>query len=181
MLAVWRITPLILLKLNVVEESSLYLTADEGMSAGNTCARSTRKKDQLVGNLALEATQGSKEASPEGSADGKAISPEQLRFTTTISKAMSKELGSSSAGRDPTQARHSVYRGSRKSSIDGRILVMRRYLQRTQAKATADNKACSIIDHLKDEAQNHITNMLSPSVVRLKKSSNFGKSVRHWK
>ena len=45
---------------------------------------------------------------------------------------MSKELVLLLAGRDPSQARPSVYRGSTGGSIDGWILVMRRYLQHTQ-------------------------------------------------
>ena len=67
---------------------------------------------------------------------------------------MSKELAPSLSGRDPTQARLSVYRGSKEGSIDGWILVMRRYLQRTQAKATPDDSARSIIGHLEGKARN---------------------------
>ena len=71
---------------------------------------------------------------------------------------MSKELAPLLAGRDSTQARPSVYRGPKEGSIDGWILVMRRYLQRTQAKATLDDKAWSIIGHLEGEARNYIIN-----------------------
>ena len=71
---------------------------------------------------------------------------------------MSEELAPLLAGRDPTQARPSVYRGSKEGSIDGWILVMRRYLQRTQAKATPDDRAWSIIGHLEGEARNYIIN-----------------------
>ena len=85
------------------------------------------------------------------------ISPEQLRFTTAISKAMSKELAPLLAGRGHTQARPSVYRGSKEGSIDVWILVMRRYLQRTQAKATSDNRVWGI-SHLEGEARNCIIN-----------------------
>ena len=84
----------------------------------------------------MHATRGSRDDSPAPSEGKEVISPEQLRFTVAISKAMSKELAPLLAGRDPTQARPSVYRGSKEGSIDGWILVMRRYLQRTQAKAT---------------------------------------------
>ena len=86
------------------------------------------------------------------------ISPEQLRFTAAISKAMSKELAPLLADRDPTQARPSVYRGSKEDSIDRWILVTRRYLRRTQAKATPDDRAWSIIGHLEGEARNYIIN-----------------------
>ena len=71
---------------------------------------------------------------------------------------MSKELAPLLAGRDPRQARPSVYRGSREGSINGWVLVMRRYRQRTQAKATPDDKAWSIISHLEGEARNYIIN-----------------------
>ena len=71
---------------------------------------------------------------------------------------MSKELAPQRAGRDPTQARPSGYRGSKEGSIDGWILVMRRYLQRTHAKATPDERAWSIVGHLEGEAGNYIIN-----------------------
>ena len=71
---------------------------------------------------------------------------------------MSKELAVLLAGRDPIQARLSVYRGSKEGSIDGWILVMRRYLLRTQAKAIPDDRAWSIISHLEGEAPIYIIN-----------------------
>ena len=104
--------------------------------------------------LSMQATRGSRNDSPAPSEGEEVISIEQLRFTATISKAMSKELTPLLAGRDPTQARPSVYRGSKEGSIDGWILVMRRYLQRTQAKATPDDRVWSIIGHLEGEARN---------------------------
>ena len=71
---------------------SLYLTASEGVLAGNPCACSTRKEDQLVEDLSIQATKGSGENSLTASEEGEVISPEPLRFTAAISKAMSKEL-----------------------------------------------------------------------------------------
>ena len=71
---------------------------------------------------------------------------------------MSKELAPLLAGRKPSQPRPSVYRRSKKGSIDGWILVMRRYLQRTQTKATPDDKAWVIISHVEGEARNYIIN-----------------------
>ena len=53
---------------------------------------------------------------------------------------MSKELAPLLAGRDQMQAKPIVYRGSKEGSIDGWILVMRPYLQRTQAKAIPDDE-----------------------------------------
>ena len=138
--------------------TSMFLTASEVVPTGDPCASSTRKKDDANGELSIQATRGSRDNSPAPSEEGEAISRGQLQFTAAISKAMSKELAPLLAGRDPSQARPSVYRGSKEGSIDGWILVMRRYLQRTQAKATADDKAWGIIGHLEGEARNYITN-----------------------
>ena len=88
----------------------------------------------------MQATKGSRDSSPAASEESEVISPEQLRFTAAISKAISKELAQLLSGRDPSQARPSVYRGSKEGSIHGWILRMRRYLQRTQTKASPDDK-----------------------------------------
>ena len=141
-----------------VGTTSMVLTASEGMPTSNPCASSTRKKDALNGNLSTQATKGSQGNSSARSEEGEMISLEQLRFTAAMSKAMSKELAPLLAGRDPSQARPSVYRGSKESSIDGWVLVMHRYLQRTQAKATPDDNAWSIIGHLEGEDRNYIIN-----------------------
>ena len=141
--------------------SSMFLTASEGILTGNPRASSTRKKDNVNGEYSMQATRGSPDNSPAPSEGEEVISPEQLGFTAAISKAMSKELAPLLAGRDPTQAsvyRLSVYRGSKEGSIDGWILVMRRYLQRTQAKATPNDKTWSIIGHLEGEVRNYIIN-----------------------
>ena len=138
--------------------TSMFLTASEGIPNGDPCASSTRKKDDANGELSMQATRDSRYNSPAPSEEGEVISREQLRFTAAISKAMSKELAPLLARRDPFQARPSVYRGSKEGSIDSGILVMRRYLQRTQAKATPDDKAWSIIGYLEGEARNYIIN-----------------------
>ena len=106
----------------------------------------------------MQGTRGSRHDSPVPSEEGEVISLEQLRFTAAKSKAMSKELAPFLAVRDPTHARPSVYRGSKEGSNDCWILVMRRYLQRTQAKATPDDRAWSIIGHLEGEARNYLIN-----------------------
>ena len=97
---------------------SLYwtadLSADHGLPSGTPCASSTRKKDEIA-DLSIQVTLGSHDRTREGEAkveEGEAISPEQLRFTAAISKAMSKELAPLLAGRDLAQARPNVYRGS---------------------------------------------------------------------
>ena len=105
--------------------NSLFLTASEGMLTGKPCASSTRQKDHANGELSVQATRGSQDNSPAPSEGEEVISPEQLRFTAAISKAMSKKLAPLLAGRDQTQAKPSVYRGSKEGSIDGWILVMR--------------------------------------------------------
>ena len=143
---------------------SLYLTADlsadHGLPSGTPCASSTRKKDEIA-DLSIQATLGSHDRTREGEAkveEGEAISPEQLRFTAAISKAMSKELAPLLAGRDLAQARPNVYRGSKDGSIDGWILIMQRYLKRTQTKVSAEDQAWSIIGHLEGEARNYVIN-----------------------
>ena len=147
--------------------SSSYLPADNGIPTGNLCASNTRKKEKETNDLVdlyIQATQGSDDVTrdPEPKDETDVISPEQLRFTAAISKAMSKELAPLLAGRDLAQARPSVYRGSKDGSIDGWILVMRRYLKRSQSKASLDNQAWSIIGHLEGEARNYIIDKAEP-------------------
>ena len=72
----------------LIEASSLHVTADDGLPSGNPCGSSMCRKNQLVGDLSVQATKGSMEASPTGSKNGYDISPEQLRLTTAISKGM---------------------------------------------------------------------------------------------
>ena len=108
--------------------SSLYLTADNGMPSGNPFASSTHKKEETM-DLSVQATHGSDDVTRdvEPKEETEVISPEQLRFTAAISKAMSpKELAPLLAGRHLAQTRLSVYRGSKYGSIEGWILVMRR-------------------------------------------------------
>ena len=126
------------------------------MLAGNPCTSSTRKQDQLVGHLWIQVTTGNWDSSPAASEEVDVISPEQLQITVAISKALSKELAPLLVGRDPSQARTSVSRGSKEGSIDSRILAMRRYVQRTPAKATPDDKTWSIIGHLEGDDRNYI-------------------------
>ena len=143
---------------------SLYLTADltvnEGMPSGTPCASSTRKKEETM-DLSVQATHGSDDGTDEvepKEGEAEAISPEQLKFTAAISKAMSKELAPLLAGRDLAQTRPNVYRGSKDGSINGWILVMQRYLKRIQTKVSAEDRAWSIISHLEGEARNYIIN-----------------------
>ena len=93
---------------------SLFLTASEGMLTGKPCASSTRQKDNTNGELSVQATRGSQDISPAPSEGEEVISPEQLRFTAAISKAMSKELAPLLAGRDQTQAKPASIEDPRK-------------------------------------------------------------------
>ena len=144
--------------ITVSAPGSLYLTADDGMPSGTPCASSTRKKEETA-DLSVQAIHGSeggaREAEPRDEEAG-IISPEQLRFTAAISKAMSKELAPLLAGKDLAQTRSNVYRGSKDGSIDGWILIMQRYLKRTQTKVSGEDRAWSIIGHLEGEARNYI-------------------------
>ena len=146
--------------ITVSAPDSLYLTADVGMPSGTPCASSTRKKEETA-DLSVQATHGSeggaREVEPRDEEAG-IISPEQLRFTAAISKAMSKERAPLLAGRDLAQTRPNVYRGSKDGSIDGWIIIMQRYLKRTQTKVSAEDRAWSIIGHLEGEARNYIIN-----------------------
>ena len=138
--------------------SALYLSADNGVPSGNPYASSTRKKEQETIDLSVQATQGSDDATRnlEPKEEVEVISPEQLRFTAVISKAMSKELAPWLAVSELAQTKPSVYRGLKDGSIDAWIIVMRRYLKRTQSEATLDDQAWSIIGHLEGEARNYI-------------------------
>ena len=138
--------------ITVSAPDSLYLTADDGMP----CASSTRRKEETA-DLSVQATHGSEGGAREvelRDEETGTISPEQLRFTAAISKAMSKEL----AGGDLAQTRPNVYRGSKDGSIDGWILIMQRYLKRAQTKVSVEDRAWSIIGHLEGEARNYIIN-----------------------
>ena len=96
---------------------SLYLTASERVLVGNPCASTTRKKDQMDGDLTIQVTKGSRDNSLTVSEEREVISPKQLRFTAAISKAMSKQLAPFLAGRDSPQARPSVFGCPKRSPL----------------------------------------------------------------
>ena len=64
------------------------------------------------------------------------ISPERLKFTEAISKAMSKELAPLIANRDQTAVRPIAYRGSKDGTFDEWLLIMKRYLERVYLNST---------------------------------------------
>ena len=86
------------------------------------------------------------------------ISPEQLKFTEAISKAMSKESPPVIANRYQTAVRPTAYRGSKDGAIDEWLLVMKWYLERVYLNSSPVDKAWAIIDHLRDEARSYKIN-----------------------
>ena len=70
--------------------SSLYLTAGNEVPSVKPCASSTRKKEPETMDLSVQATQSSDDATRdlEPKEDVEVFSPEQLKFTGAISKAM---------------------------------------------------------------------------------------------
>ena len=89
------------------------------------------------------------------------ISPEQLKFTEAISKAISKELALVIAGREQTETRPTVNKGTKDGNADGWLLLIRRLLERVHAKS-AEKKAWAIMDHLEGEARNYIIKKSEP-------------------
>ena len=113
------------------------------------------------------------------------ISPEQLKLTEAISKAMSKELAPLIANRYQTAVRPTAYRGSKDGTIDEWLLVMKRYLERVSVTSSPVDKAWAIIDHLGDEARSYIINKPeserdSHETVSTLLSSRFGTGSSRW-
>ena len=78
-------------RVRTVGTNSMFLTASERRLTGNPWASGTRKKDNVNGELSMQATRGSRDDSSAPSEGEEVISPEPLRFTAAISNAMSKE------------------------------------------------------------------------------------------
>ena len=113
------------------------------------------------------------------------ISPEKLKFTEAISKAMAKELAPLIANRDQTAVRPTLYRGSKDGTVEEWLLVMKRYLERVYSNASPVDKAWAIIDHLGDEARSFIINKPeserdSHEKVTTLLSSRFGTGKSRW-
>ena len=70
---------------------------------------------------------------------------------------MAKGLEPLIASKD-ARSRPSVYKGSKDGLIDGWILMMRRYLQKTYATATTLDQAWRIIEYLEAESRDFIIN-----------------------
>ena len=145
-----------------------FRTAIEDLPRGNPCASSTKRKETSetaalnTTNDSIRSTKGSSLLPSATREEEEAISPEQLRFTEAISKAMSKELAPLISGRDQTRARPTVYKGTKDGTVDGWLLVMKRFLERVHSKSTMIDKAWAIIDHLEGEARNYIINKSEP-------------------
>ena len=69
-------------------------------------------------------------------------------------------MTSLTANRDQTAVRPTVNRGSKDGTIDERLLVMKRYLERVYLTSSPVDKAWAIIDHLGEEARSYIINKL---------------------
>ena len=113
------------------------------------------------------------------------ISPDQLKFTEAISKAISKELAPFIANRDQTAVRPTLYRGSKDGIVEEWLLVIKRYLERVYSNASPVDKAWAIIDHLGDEARSSIFNKPESERVSHEKvttllSSRFGTGSSCW-
>ena len=112
----------------------------------------TSPEDHTVRGRLLESNHGTDDPKDE------LISPEKLKFTEAISKAMAKELAPLIANRDQTAVRPTLYRGSKDGTVEEWLLVMKRYLERVYSNASPVDKAWAIIDHLGDEARSFIIN-----------------------
>ena len=139
----------------------------------------TSPEDHTVRGRLLESNHGTDDPKDE------LISPEKLKFTEAISKAMAKELAPLIANRDQTAVRPTLYRGSKNGTVEEWLLVMKRYLERVYSNASPVDKAWAIIDHLGDEARSFIINKPeserdSHEKVTTLLSSRFGTGSSRW-
>ena len=142
----------------IANASSVGHTADDGLLKRNLCTSDTKSEF---------------------------ISPEQLKFTQALSKAMSKELVPLIANRDQTAVRPIAYRGSKDGTIDEWLLVMKRYLERVYLSSSLVDKTWAIIDNLGDEARSYIVKKPeserdSHEKVSTLLSSRFGTGSSRW-
>ena len=146
------------------ESNAEFQTADTGLPPGNPCASSTRRREVIISENTDDSNNSTRGSSvpPPATTEEAPISPEQLRFTEAISKAMSKELAPLTANRDQTKVRPTVYKGTKDGTVDGWFSLMKRFLERVHAKSSNVDKAWAIIDHLEGEARNYIINKSEP-------------------
>ena len=163
------------------ESAAEFQTADDGLPPGNPCASSTRRREVTIPENTDDSVNSTRGSSipPPAITEEAPISPEQLRFTEAISKAMSKELAPLIVNRDQTRVRPTVYKGTKDGTVDGWLPVMKRFLERVHAKSPKIDKAWAIIDHLEGEARNYIINKSEPERDELDKvfsllASRFG-------
>ena len=125
------------------ESTAEFQTADNGLPPGNPCASSTRRREVIIPENtddSINSTRGSSIPPPVITEEAP-MSPEQLRFTEAISKAMSKELAPLIANRDQTRVCPTVYKGTKDGTVDGWLPVMKRSLERVHAKSPKIDKA----------------------------------------
>ena len=146
------------------ESTVEFQTADNGLPPGNPRASSTRRKEVIIPENTDDSVNSTRGSSipPPAITEEVHISPEQLRFTEAISKAMSKELAPLIANRHQTRVRPTVYKGTKDGTVDGWLPVMKRFLERVHAKSAKIDKAWAIINHLEGEARNYIINKSEP-------------------
>ena len=95
-----------------------FQTAEGTVPTGRPCASSTQKQEILTIDStntthdSMKSTRGSSVELPPDAEEEEPISPEQLKFTEAISKAMSKELAPLIANRDQTRTRPTIYKGT---------------------------------------------------------------------
>ena len=75
----------------------------------------------------------------------------------TITTAMSKGLEPLLAAKE-TKNKPTKYRGTRDGIVDGRLMLMKRYLEKAHAKYTPLERSWTIVEFLENEAQDYITN-----------------------
>ena len=146
------------------EMTEEFHTANEQLPSGNPCASSSRRKEVLThgtSNESIKSTRGSSLAHP-APVEETSISPEQVKFTKAISKAMSKEIAPLIACREQTRTRPTVYKGTKDGNVDGWLLLMKRFLERVHTKFTEIHKAWAIFNHLEGEARSYIISISEP-------------------
>ena len=74
-------------------------------------------------------------------------------ITTAMSKGLELLLAATETKNKPAK-----YRGTRDGIIDGWMMLMKRFLEKAHAKATPSDRAWTMLEFLKNEAGDNITN-----------------------
>ena len=117
-------------------------------------ATSTQRKHSTKRMLEEEQSEMKETSSP---------TPDTLRtsqrqaLAEAISTAMSKGLEPLLAAKE-SKNKPTKYRGTKNGNADGWMMLMKRHLEKAHPKATPLDKAWTIIEYLKNEARDYITN-----------------------